>query len=133
MSQTTVYARNELLGYEFGGSSYTPPAIWYLGLSTTSAGSSGSAATEPTDVNYARVGITNDTNHFVVPTAGSVTNSGSVAWAESSTGYGTIVQVNFWDDVTGGHIWHNVDITPRTISGSSIFQIPTGGLVISMS
>jgi hypothetical protein len=132
---TALYAINKYLNYEFGGTSYTPPATWYIGLSTTSTGSSGSAATEPTDPGYARVAVTNNhTTGFSTATAGSLVNSGSIIWNQSNVSWGTIVDIVLYDLSSGGNVWHYQALSsPRAVSGSSVVQFLPGALTISMT
>ena len=130
MSSTT-YASNKILNYEFGGTTYSLPATWYFGLSTTSTGSSGSSATEPTDT-YARVGITNNHSNFSVSVTGSLVNSGSIVFPQSSGSWGTITDVGIWDLASGGNCWHYQSLgSSRIVSGSSIVQFLPGSLTIS--
>ena len=132
---TALYGMNKNLNYNFGGTSYTPPATWYIGLSTTSTGSSGSAATEPTDATYARVAVTNNhTTGFSVATTGCLVNSGSIVFPQSSGSWGTIVDVVLYDLISGGNVWYYQALSsPRAISGSSVVQFLPGALTISMT
>ena len=131
---STIYAANRMLNYEFGGTSYTPPATWYFGLSTTSTGYSGSSATEPTDGAYARVALTNNKTNFSTSSSGSLINNVDIVFNQSSGSFGTIVDLDMWDLGAGGNIWHYQALSsPRIVSGSSVVKFLAGSLSISMA
>ena len=128
----TIYGGNKFLNKQFGGTDYTPPATFYFGLSTTAIGYSGSSASEPTDSAYARIAVTNNKSYFSTATTGSLTNSGSIVFAQSSGSWGTITDVGIWDALSGGNCWHYQALgSSRIVSGSSIVQFLPQSLTIS--
>jgi hypothetical protein len=101
----TNYARNKLQDFMFGGVTYSAPATYYLGLSTTTISVSGSNATEPSGAGYARVPITNDKTSWTYSSSGCLLNSTSLSFVESSGSWGTVTYVALWDAETSGSIW----------------------------
>ena len=63
---------NKINAEIFGGQNYTPPTVWYFGLSTKPI-TDGVIPTggEPTNAGYERTRITNDQNNFTTPTYNS--------------------------------------------------------------
>lgn len=94
----TTYEMNKILNHVFGGSgsasaSYVPLTTWYLGLSTTEIGVTGSNVTEPSDPSYARVAITNTKANWTTATSASLATSASFAFPQSSQSQGYIRSV----------------------------------------
>ena len=102
----TNFAKNQVLDYEFGSISYTPPTNYYLGLSTTTISTSGSNQTEPAGASYARVQLPNDKSHFTYASSGCLVNSASIVFPTASGSWGTITYAFLADDLTSGSIWH---------------------------
>lgn len=120
MSSTT-YAKQKILNYNFGATpSYTPPANYYLALSTTSISSSGSNITEPVGASYARVQIPNDKSHFTYASASSLLISSQLDFVQSSGSWGTIVDCALMDGLSSGSAWFYT-----TLSSPLIVQINT--------
>jgi len=133
MAATSISA-NEILNKEFGGTQYTPPATWYLALSTTLSSYAGSNVTEPTDPNYARVPWSNDKSHWSTSSSGSLVNSASVVWPISSGSWGVIQEIDLFTAASAGNLRHRVVLaSPRTISGSSVFTLIPGALTFSLT
>jgi hypothetical protein len=131
---STNYAKNKNQDLNFGGISFTPPANFYLALSTTSISSSGSNITEPTGAGYARVLIPNTKSYFTYSTSGCVTNSGSIAFATSSGSFGTIVDIALMDSLTTGSAWFYTTLpTPINIQMNTALSFSASALVISQT
>jgi hypothetical protein len=131
----TTYSANDILNKEFGGTQFTPPANWFLALSTTYSSYSGSNVSEPTDPNYARVSIANTKANFSTATSGSVYNLNTISWPQSSGSFGTILEVDFFDASasSSSHLRHKIILaSPRTVSGSSVFSLVPGALSFSL-
>lgn len=97
---STVFQKNLINDFLFGAVSITPPSNYYLGLSTTSASLIG--ITEPSTGGYARVQIPNTKSYFTYSTSGCLVNSGSIAFAQSSGSWGTVVDAVLFDALTSG-------------------------------
>jgi len=130
----TIYYANKDLNLNFGGTTYTPPATWYLGLSLTDPGYSGSAVSEPTDPSYARVAVTNNHSNFSVSTAGSLVINVDVVFPESSVPQGTITDLLFWNASSGSNLCYYQPLpSPRSVSGSSIMRFLANSITVSQA
>jgi hypothetical protein len=131
---TTNYAKNKMMDYSFGAVSFTPPANYYLGASTTTISSSGSNATEPVGASYARILIPNTKGYFSNSSSGCLVNSGSLAFAESSGSWGTIVDLGLWDALTSGSIWHYTTLTvPKIVQDATVISFSASAISFWMT
>lgn len=110
----TTYAINKSLDKDFGATDYTPPATYYLGLSTTAIDSTGSTVTEPTDPSYARVAITNNKSKWSTAASGSVVSLTTASFVQSSQAWGTIISafLSSASVSTSGSIWFYYTLNP---------------------
>lgn len=100
-----TYAQsNRLLDYNFGGTSYTLPAKYWLALSTTAMQQDGTGCTEPTGNGYARVGIDNNKTTFSVAADGLLKNNIQVQFPESTGAWGTVTHIAIFDSKTAGNL-----------------------------
>lgn len=132
------YAKIRTLNSAFGGNSptFSAPAIWYVGLSTTIPLDDGTNITEPTIgvANYARVAVTNDSSHFSAATVDSLTNLLAITFNKSSASWNTQTSVLFWDAATGGHGWYWDNFSsPRLIDADTILVLDSGALTINLN
>ena len=124
----TYYAINLTLDYNFGSGSYTPPASYYLGLSTTAIDETGATVTEPSDASYARQEIPNDDKSFWTSASdGVITNGSTVTFPQSSTSWGSIITAFLSDALTSGSVWYydNLDV-PITVGPNTEIELPPG-------
>lgn len=96
-----------LLGYYFGDTSFTPPATFYIGASTTTYNHDGTGGTEPTDSAYARVQVANNGTSFTAPTVlgtggAQVTNGTQIQFPTSTASWGSITELGLYTAATGG-------------------------------
>jgi hypothetical protein len=128
----TYYASGSILNNVFGAVGFTPPANYYLGLSTTTISSSGSNATEPTGgKGYARVAVANNKSNFSYASSGCLVIAVEESFPESTASWGTVSDI-FLADTSGsatGNVWFYQalsspkviqEYTTNTFSGSSI-------------
>lgn len=101
----STYAANAHLDYDFGKTSYTAPATWYITLSTVTVTASGSY-TEPTSGSYARVAVTNNKTNFSTASGSTITNLVAITFPESSGSWGTITDIAFLDASASGNLWY---------------------------
>lgn len=128
----TNFARNKSLDLQFGGTIFTPPNSFYLGLSSTSISTTGSGCTEPVGNGYTRVAITNDKTKFTVATAGSLLNSTLIAFPTSSGSWGTMTNVALFDNSTSGSIWYYAQLSsPIVIQNLTTLSFAIGAITIS--
>lgn len=130
----TLYAINASLAKDFGATNYTPPATYYVGLSTvaiSASTTSGSSAAEPGGGAYARVAYTNNAAGWTTPIGGSCVSTGSFAFPQSSTAWGTIVSVFLADAATigTGTIWFYHNLTPSVpVVANTVLTFAAGTL-----
>jgi len=133
MSQTFSLS-NQILGYNFGMTSYTPPANYYLALSTTSnINPDGTGFTEITGGSYTRVQIPNNTVSFSTPVNGVVKNAVSFQFAESTASWGTILSFGIYDALTGGSLKIFGNLTySRTVDTATVLVLEVNALEINI-
>ncbi len=130
----TYYSANRLLDYNFGGSSYTPPATYYFGLSTTTISIDGTGATEPSGGAYARVSLTNNKTNWGNASNASLTNSTAVQFPESTSSWGTITYVLMSDASSAGNIWWFDALSPaRTVASATTVLFAIGAITVQMT
>lgn len=131
----TFYASACILNNVWGSTPYTPPATWYVGLSTQHVSSSGSNVLEPSAGAYARVAVTNNKSNFSVAASGSLTNLTDITFPESTSSWGTIQDVAIFDGSgPSANIWFYQALTsPRTVDVSTTMSFSASALTISMT
>jgi hypothetical protein len=130
----TNYAKNKIQDHMLGGVSFTPPANYYLALSTTTISSSGSNMTEPVGAAYARVQIPNTKSYFSYSSSGCIINSTSLVFVETSGSWGTITDVALSDSLTSGSVWMYTTLTvPKIIQSDTIISFSASAITFSQS
>lgn len=130
----TYFSANKILDRNFGSTAYTPPTTMYFGLSTTSIAIDGTGATEPSTGAYARVALVNDKTNWGTASAGALTNSSAVTFAESTASWGTITNVLIADALTGGNIWFFDVLTPsRAVASATTVLFAIGAISVQMN
>ncbi len=130
----TYFSSNKVLDYNFGITSYTPPATLYFALSTTSPDISGSSFTEPSSGAYARVGLTNNKTNWGTAASGTLTNSTAVTFAESTASWGTIVAVGMFDALTSGNLlWYDSLSPSRTVASATTVLFAIGSITVQFN
>jgi len=131
---STNFAKNYAQNFLFGGVSFTPPANYYIALSTTSISSSGSNLSEPSGAGYARVQIPNTKSYFTNAVNGTLVNSGSIVYGLSSGSWGTIVDIALCDALTSGSVWYYTTLTtPKVVQDSTIISFSASAITITQS
>lgn len=115
----TYYSANRILDRNFGSVLYTPPATLYIGLSTTPINIDGTGATEPSGGSYTRVGVTNDKTTWSNAVNGTLLNSITITFPESTASWGTITYAFIADALSGGNIWFYDTLTPSKVVQSA--------------
>lgn len=132
---------NKINAEIFGGQNYTPPTVWYFGLSTKPIvdGVIPSEG-EPTNTGYTRARITNDQNNFTIPTYNStyrlsfVSNKTAITMPEITGGNQITVPYFFLSsNATGNNceIWGNF-ANARVLTIDSQLIIKAGGAIFSL-
>ena len=102
----TTWATNRILDHLFGRTPIlTPPANWFVGVSTTPISAEGIGYTEPTTAGYQRVQIPNNKNSFTMAADKAVTLAQEFRFPKSGAPWG--IQTHFFvtDALTGDNIW----------------------------
>ena len=130
----TFYSANRVLDFNFGGTSYSQPATYYFGLSTTTINIDGTGATEPSGGAYARVALTNNKTNWGNASNASLTNSTAVQFIESTASWGTITYVGMWDASSSGNIWWFDALSPaRTVASATTVLFAIGAVTVQMT
>lgn len=127
MSLTNAY-ETHLLQYLLTTDSVTRPTTWYVALFTSDPTDTGSAGTEVSGYDYARVAV-----NFSV-TGDTASNSGAAEFPAANGGsWGTVTHVGIMDASTGGNMLVSAPLTTsKAITDGDVFRIPTGDLDISL-
>lgn len=130
----TYYSANRVLDYNFGGTSYSQPATYHFGLSTTSINIDGTGATEPSGGAYARVSFTNNKTNWGNASNATLTNSSAIQFTESTASWGTITTVFISDASSGGNIWWYDSLSPaRTVASATTVLFAIGAVTVQMT
>ena len=122
------------MDFNFGITSYTPPATQYFALSTSAPDISGGSFTEPSGGAYARVALTNNKTNWGTAASGVLTNSTAVTFAESTASWGTIVAVGIFDALTSGNLlWYDVLTPSRTIATATTVLFAIGSITVQFN
>lgn len=128
--KATTYQLNQLLNYLIGSVAYSPPATWYLGLSTSLIAIDG-AYTEPAGNGYDRVAITNDTTNWTTATLTNliVSNKLAASFPVSTGSWGTIQSIFLADAASGDYVCYYSPATPAfTVGNDIIVSFPIGSI-----
>lgn len=132
---------NKINAEIFGGQNYTPPTVWYFGLSTKPI-TDGVIPTggEPTNAGYERTRITNDQNNFTVPTYNAtyplscVSNKVAITMSEIVGGSQITVPYFFLSSEATGttcEVWGNF-ANARVLTVDSQLIIKAGGAIFAL-
>jgi len=103
----TNYWEEKVLKHLFGIAAYTALGTVYLGVCTGGVTEAGVATGEPAGNNYARVAITNDSDHWDYSQVDGLTkiaNHAAIEFPEASGSWGTITDVFLVSAATEGNI-----------------------------
>ena len=136
MSATSL-AANNILNFEFGGTSYSAVSpSWWLGLSTSTPSYSGSNISEPTfDSAYSRVAIANNKTTFSVSASGLLQNNLLISFPQSGSAWGVVNTLCFFDASASStnHLRHWISLAqPITVSASSIVTFQPGTITLNL-
>ena len=128
MSGLVDTTENSILDLLWGGVSFSPPTIWYLGLMTSSPTETGGSVVEPVGSSYARVAVANNIAQWPAAIAGQKQNANAIIFPTATgSGWGTITHYGFFDAAAGGSLraFSPLD-TPRVVSAGDGFQFLAG-------
>jgi hypothetical protein len=115
---------NSTLGLLLNGTGFAGFAGVYVQLHTGAPGSVGTANVAGNTVRQA-AGV------MATPSGGSTTNSTAINWTSVSTSE-TYSKVSLWSAPSGGTFIASGSITAAAIVAGQNFQIPAGGIVVSL-
>ena len=132
MANLTYFSANKINDYLFGGTSFTPPTNYYLGISTTPINKNGVGITEPSDTAYDRIQIANLKTKFTVSSNGVISNSEAFSFDESLVSWGVVTHWFISSAATGGDIWYAGTLTnSKTVEANTALLLPIGALKIT--
>lgn len=124
----STYLANAQLNYTFGGSSFTPPSNYYLGLFTSIS----PTETEVSAVEYVRAELPNTALNMPITINGEkFLTSVDVQFPEATTNWGTVTHFVLFDSAIGGNVFYVGEFdVPITINSGVILNIKSGRLKI---
>lgn len=133
-SGATNSEKQSILRYLFGSNSFTPPANYYIGVSTTAINDDGTGATEPVDVNYARIQVTNNNASWEdIPLEFGRRNLIDLEWSPATISWGTVTYMFIASEATGLNLKYYAELTiPKVIGIDDILRIPATELTINI-
>jgi hypothetical protein len=128
MAEMSNYLENALINATLRNTTYTSPAIVYVGLFTSDPTDAGSG-TEVSGGSYARTAVT-----FGAPSNGVSTNSAAVEFPQATGNWGTVGWIGIHDASTSGNLlYHTALDTSKTIDNGDIFKIAIGSLSVTLA
>lgn len=133
-SGATLTHQNNILSKDFGNMEYNPPAVWYIGYSTSSINEDGTGVVEPTDPAYERVAVPNNIDNWENTTVGTGRqNSLDIEFEPATVDQGTIVSCGLFDTPTGGTPLYYADlVNPKQVSFDDVLRIAVGNLQVRL-
>ena len=136
MAGFTNYLEDKVIGHLFGGTAYSAPSTWYVGLQTaTPADSAG--GTEVSGGAYARQSVA-----WTIQTGGTAqaSNTAALTFPAATTDWGTVTHAGVYDAATGGNLVAYETLTktdfstanPKIVNTGDIFKIDAGNLKIQL-
>lgn len=128
MAEMSNYLEDALINATLRNTSYSSPAVVYVGLHTADPTDDGSGA-EVSGGSYARTAVT-----FGAPSNGVSTNSADVEFPQASGTWGTITHIGIWDASSAGNLlYHTALDASKAISSGDIFKIASGNLSVTLA
>lgn len=126
-----------VLDYYFGASANTTPALWYVGLSTTTITDAGGNITEPVGNGYIRVAATNNKTTFSNASAGSLANAIQLSYPQASGSWGTVLDFFIANHATAAgtmNIWGYGTLTAsKSITSGDTASFAISGITITLA
>jgi hypothetical protein len=128
MAEMSNFLENALINATLRNTSYTSPAVVYMGLYTSDP-TDANTGTEVSGGSYARVAVT-----MGAPSNGVSTNTAAVEFPQASGSWGTVGWIGILDATSSGNLlYHTALDTSKTISSGDIFKIAIGGLSVTLA
>lgn len=140
MGQKTAYLEAALLAQSFGQTPWTPPATWYVVLSTDpfDVNATGSGITEPGS-NYGRFAVANTAAEWTAPSGSAptvVSNINPWDFGQAAADWGSLHAAYLCDAAVGGNLCYGTDINGSAgapVTAGSSFSVPVGAFLIRES
>jgi hypothetical protein len=128
MAEMSNFLENALINATLRNTSYTSPAVVYVGLYTSDP-TDANTGTEVSGGSYARTSVT-----FGAPSNGVTTNSAAVEFPQATASWGTVGWIGILDAATSGNLlYHTALDTSKTIDNGDIFKIAIGSLSVTLA
>jgi len=128
MAEFSNYLENALINATLRNTSYTSPAVVYVGLYTSDP-TDANTGTEVSGGSYTRTAVT-----MGAPSNGVSTNTAAVEFPQASGSWGTVGWIGILDATSSGNLlYHTALDTSKTISSGDIFKIAIGGLSVTLA
>ena len=136
MAGFTNYLEDKIIAHLFGGTAYTAPTTWYVGL-LTAIPSDSAAGTEVSGGAYAR-----QTVAWTVVSGGiaQASNTAALTFPAATTDWGTVQWAGVYDSASGVNLVAFEVLTktdfstanPKVVNTGDIFKIDAGNLKIQL-
>lgn len=125
---------NNVLDSRFGAgaaAATSAPAVYYIGLSSTTPTATGGNVTEPSGNGYAPVAVTNNATNFPVAASGAKANGVAIVFPTATGSWGTVTHVIVKDGAAGSVVGFSLLGTPRTISTGAVPTLAAGSFSLT--
>lgn len=121
-----------ILNHAFGKATWTPPATYYLALSTTTPTDAAGNFTEPVGGSYARVhALAADWNSASSTAPTVLTNANSLAFPAATGSWGTCTYLGLYDaSSAGAFTWFGALAVAQSITTGATLSFAAGAIVM---
>ncbi len=128
MAALSNYLENALINATLRNTTYTSPAVVYVGLFITDPTDAGSG-TEVSGGSYAR-----QTATFGAPSDGASTTSADITFPTCTADWGTVAFFGIYDASTSGNLFYYGALNnSKTIETGDILKIEAGNLTVTLA
>lgn len=128
MAEMSNYLENALINATLRNTSYTSPAVVYMGLYTSDP-TDANTGTEVSGGSYARVAVT-----MGAPSNGVSTNTAAIEFPQAGGSWGTVAYVGIRDASTAGNLLYHTPLdASKTIATGDVFRIAAGSLSVTLA
>jgi len=128
MAAMSDFLENALINATLRNTTYTSPAVVYVGLFTTDP-TDANVGTEVTGGSYAR-----EAASFAAPSNGSSTTDADITFPTATGNWGTVTHFGIYDAATTGNLlYHGVLNNSKTIQTGDILKIEAANLTVTLA
>ena len=128
MAAMSDFLENALINATLRNTTYTSPAVVYVGLFTTDP-TDANVGTEVTGGSYARQSAS-----FGAPSNGSSTTDADITFPTATGDWGTVTHFGIYDAATTGNLlYHGVLNNSKTIQTGDILKIEAANLTVTLA